>query len=399
MKKLGKINIVACLIIVFCIATIIKIKVPEQEIRSVTSEGIVATVEEIEADKRQAIISVSVRKEDGTEMDEHTRVSMINVFSNQGMSGYHTSVALSDDHTALNYTFRINPEIGSDMALKNVHIWLNGLMNVYEQSIRLDESIYDLYKKYPLEKGYEESKTKGYIPIKEMEKFSILGAGFTKKSSISGELFETDEPILYIRTKFLGERQTTDNEARISYLYNEQTGEEVSGSYACSLYETDYENKDKEGNPQNLEIMEEYYELTNTEELKYIKPVISYSKKEQIDYNKRTLFVKIKENVEGILQKTDLEINVENLLLNVSEFYMSSLGVAIKGEVLNEEIITKSVSIPAKLQMKDGSYVTLETLSYPNERKFIIDYRSEEKIDIADVVAVDIGGSRVEVKK
>ena len=380
------------------IRKLLQLQIWDKEVKSVNVDGIIATVEEIQADRQRAIIKVNLKKEDGTPMDEKTRVGMIEIFSKQGISGYHTSMALSEDHKSLNYTFLVSPPIEEEMGSKKVYIWLNGLVSVEEKQQVLDESIYDLYEKFPLKKSYEEGDSEGYIPIEDVNEFSILGVGFTKKSSISEEVFESEKPILYMRTAFGGNRQTTDNEAWINDLYNEQTGETISSRYACSLYETKYEKQDRgEKVPEELEIMERYYDLTSTDDLKHIKSIMNYNIKHQVDHNKRALFVKIKENVASISQKVNVEVNVKNMPFKITEVYISSLGATIKGNVIGEQIIAEAINIPSRLYMKDGTYINLETTSYPTDRVFEMEYRCGEAIDIEQIECIEIAGEQVQI--
>lgn len=401
-RKSSLIIVVGILLILgsasFGIMKLGQLQIWEKEVKSVNVNGIIATVEEIQADKKRAIIKVSLKREDGTPIDEKIRVGMIEIFSKQGISGYHTSMALSEDHKSLNYTFLVSPPIQEDMGLKNVYIWLNGLVSVEEKQQVLDESIYDLYEHFPLRKSYEETELEGYTPIEDVNEFSILGVGFTKKSSISEEVFESEKPILYMRTAFGGNRQATDNEAWINDLYNEQTEEVISSSHACSLYETKYEKQDREEKmPEALEIMERYYDLTSTDDLKHIKPIMNYNIKQKVDYNKRTLFVKVKENVASISQKANVEVNAGDMPFKITGVYISSFGATIKGNVLGEQIMTEAINIPSRLYMKDGTYVTLQTISYPTDRIFEIDYRYETDIDIEQVEYIEIAGEKVQI--
>ena len=97
------------------IRKLLQLQIWDKEAKSVNVDGIIATVEEIQADRQRAIIKVNLKKEDGTPMDEKTRVGMIEIFSKQGISGYHTSMALSEDHKSLNYTFLVSPPIEEEM--------------------------------------------------------------------------------------------------------------------------------------------------------------------------------------------------------------------------------------------------------------------------------------------
>lgn len=421
MKKIGKINIAAVLIIAFCMITIIKVKMPEEEIRSVTSNGVVATVEEVQSARNQAIVRVNLYKQDGSSFEKNTRVGNVKLsFKNGGGVSWHTSQELSEDQKVLSYIFKISKE--EKTKFKDLNIELNELVIATEEQKILEESIYDLYAKYPLQYDYEQElpmisyeedgevqsdkkrelpkSMQGYEPIKEVSEFSILGVGFNKNSEAIDATPVFEKELLHIRTRFTGERQNVGNEARLDNLYDELTGEEINGFYAFSIYEGNASESNGEKDS-NGEITEEYFELTNTEKLKHIKPIVSYIIREKIGTHEWNLSVSLKENVKSINRKVNLDIEVNHVPIQIEKVYISAIGAAIEGERAKEEEVSELLDVPVILYMKNGSICKLSQLSWAVEKEFAQQYSIDENnnglINVEEVEAIEIAGKKVEL--
>lgn len=299
MFKPCKINFVAIFIILFCIGTIIKMRwfIP---IETATSNGVIASVKEVKQYKNSCIIDVSFKKEDGTRFDDATKVgifklSVSNPFSGIVNESYSETYKLSHDGKELTYSFLLNRD--SSAAGNRVEITLNQLIMTTSGEIMLDESIYDLYTQLPLTQDYHDEPatspqntafTNGLIPIADVPNFSILGIGFNQNKDIDSSNTTSSKELLHIRTQLIENVSGIYNEAHIKSLYSEPTNEEVHYIFGSHSYIG--HNMENTTYPS---ISEDYYPLTNTEKLKSIKPVISYTIKEVINDGSWTLKIKL----------------------------------------------------------------------------------------------------------
>lgn len=416
MRKIGKINIVAVLIIAFCIITIIKIKMPEQEIRTFTSEGIIATVESVEADKNECIIEVNLRKEDNTTFTAGDRIGIDRISSPKGNLSWHKDIKLSQDERVLTYRFTVFP--GKDSELKRLKIDIDSLVHIVEGEKTLEKSIYDLYEEYPLEYDYEEElpmityeeegdgpkqeiqiqdKVKGYVPLEEIDNFSIIGVGFSDHYDRGTN--EIKKKLLHIRTRLTGPYTRLNDTARIDYLYNELTGEKVEWIQGMTIPEANVEGKIEESNG-FAEINEDYYELTQTEKLKSIRPIVSYTKLEVINSGKWTLRVNVKDNVKSLSEKVDVEISIREVPVKLNRIYISAIGADIQGTVLDEDKLIKvrGVDVPLILYMKDGSEIKLQSTSWSDDVAYVQEYEADGYIDVDEIAKVKIENQIIEIK-
>ncbi len=399
MKKIGKINAMAIFIIMFCAVQIINIRFPK-EIKTVTSNGIVANVKEVLADKNGCIIKIDLRKEDNTAFSQGDRIGEDKISSNKGSLSWGRDIELSPDKRVLTYCYTVYP--GKNSELKQLKIEIDSLIHVVEGKKTLEKSIYDLYEEYPLEYDYEqelpmitykeydseeddvekeeievENEEKGYVPLEEIDGFSIMGVGFS--NHYDKEVSGTREKMLHIRTRLRGAYTGCNDTAEIDYLYNELTGEKVEWIQGMATSEGD-----------DTQISEDYYELTHTEKLKSIKPVVKYTKKEVINSGKWTLQVNVKDNVKSLSKETDIEISVSEIPIKLNEIYISTIGAEIQGTVLEEDKLIKlrGKDVPFILYMKDGSEIKLQSTSWSDEVAYTQEYEVEDYIELDEIVKV-----------
>lgn len=331
MKKIGKINIMALLIILLCIVTIVKTRV--LEVKSSINNGIIATVEDVRGDKNQCIVEVSLRKEDETAFEDGDRILIHRISSKMSDLGWDSNIDLSPDKKKLTYEFTVFPAYKGK--LRRLELTLDILMQTEKEKKTLDESISDLYEAYPLAYDYEQEifmmnkgeaadeieaieaetekevevadKLQWYVPIEDIDNFRIIGVGFSDNYDRQVVQNETKKQLLHIRTSLIGGDQGINNEASVEGLYNMLTGETIMYIQGSTTPEINTRNKTiEEGG--GIEISENYFELTNTEKLSAIKPVISYTKRKVINSGRWTLKVNVKDNVKSLSKKVDSEI-------------------------------------------------------------------------------------------
>lgn len=310
MKKIGKINIVAVFIIIFCVSTIIKTRLP-REVKEVRSNGIVASIEDVRQNGSKYSVEVSLRKEDGTTFLDEEKVGRFGVSAKSTISSWETDTSLSSDKKVLTYI--VIARLARDDRPRNLEIEMNNLVLEYENREILKESIYDLYNKYPLKYNYDEEiiltsnedmsievsgdnsrnidEVQSFIPLSEVDNFSIIGVGFNDHYDRKVEKGQIKKELLYLRTKFIDSNEGGDDEASINRLYNEKTGEEVRAIQGSTIPEI-HSRMNEDG--LCTTISENYYELTNTEKLKHIKPVVSYVRRTVSNNGKRTLRINMK---------------------------------------------------------------------------------------------------------
>ena len=291
MNRLLKTNKVALLIILFCIVTLIKsIWIPE--VKATISNGIVATVEDVEKEKTKWTIQLSLKKEDGTPFDEYTQVGGV-AYSliDKGRNSFQYEHHLSEDLKTLKYVLTIQSE--GSYPIKGIEIELGDLIRATTGEKMLEENLYDLYKNYPLKYDYKDElkvyndqhtnfkAVKGLVPLGEIENFSIVGVGFS--SNYDREVPEGKEKkeLLHIRTQLMYKERGINNEARLTSLYNELTGEEIKWIQGF-MNQIELSKGNANSQWDMMQINEGYYEVTNTKKLKSIKPVISYTMREVI---------------------------------------------------------------------------------------------------------------------
>lgn len=301
MNRLLKINKVTILIILFCIVTLIKsIWIPE--VKTTTSNGIIATVENVKKEKTKWSIQVSLKKEDGTTFDEHVEVGRLGYsLVDKGRKSFQYEPHLSEDFKALNYVLTIQSE--ESHPIKGVEIELENLILATTGEKMLEENLYDLYENYPLEYDYKDElkvyndqhtgfdTVKGLVPLDEVESFSIVGVGFSSNYDRDVPNGKEKKELLHIRTHLMSNENEVNNEASIKSLYNELTGEEVKWIQGF-MQQIGLNKENANTQWDTLHIKEGYYELTHTEKLKSIKPIISYTIREIIHPGKWILKVK-----------------------------------------------------------------------------------------------------------
>lgn len=410
MKKRNILMIGMGIILITVLGTIGITGLNEKEVTRVTKNGIVATIEDVRKDFARSIIKVNLQKEDGDSFEEDTRVGNIKISSKQGGLSYRTRVELSEDKKILTYTFMIDSE--ESTKLKGVEINLNHLVIAHEKQKTLEESIDKLYTLYPLENDYENDmlveiadevikaeeveNKQGIIPVGEVENFKIIGVGFQAIEEKQVNQLTSNKEFLHIRTEFTGRRGSIESEARINGLHSELTGEEINSFYGYTTFESIREEGDVE-----KEIDETYFELTKTDKLKYIKPVISYTVKTEIDSNVWDLKVNLKENVKSISKDTDTVIQAEDVAIQLEKIEISSLGLSFEGALVDQEELQECISIPVTIFMEDGSKVDLVQETWATEKAFKQDYtiEGEELINIDAIKAIHIAKKKVAFKE
>lgn len=313
MRRFGKINIVAVMIIVFCGISLMKMRLPK-EVRQVSNDGIVATVEKVDRNWSKVSLEISLKKEDDTAFDEGEYVGIVECNSKSGESN-RIDYKLSNDKKVLTYV--IDRQLENRKKVDSLRINLKKLMVEEKGSEILKESIYDIYQQYPLKGNYKDrefkkdnsvvnnkednsitdsydeqiEKNRNMMPLDDIEEFRIIGVGFDTNYDRQAEKGKQKKSLLYLRTRSEEHDDETTSEADIYKLYNEETGEEIYWIQSSSTAAADNKNL-KEGI--QTTINETYYELTNTEKLKYIKPIMDYTKREVISDGQWCLIVNTK---------------------------------------------------------------------------------------------------------
>ena len=300
MNKIPKINLVAVLIMIVCIVLIIK-RTWVPEVKQIVSEGVIATVDNVQnvSDNKWSI-EISLSKEDGTAFDDNLEVGNISLSSsNTGSFGFENEREISSDRKVISYHLTVQ----SNTNINRMEIELDNLVIATQATKVLDKSIYDIYNTHPLEYDYEQEiieaksdanivvKEDGLIPISDIDNFHIIGVGFSNNYDASSPNGQVKQEVLHIRTKLSTPTSGVSNVARISGLYNELNEEKINYFQGYSRPVTNPRDKGKEPN-EDIDIEEDYYELTNTEKLKHIKPIVDYTLKEVINDGKWILNVK-----------------------------------------------------------------------------------------------------------
>ncbi len=144
----------------------------------------------------------------------------------------------------------------------------------------LEKSIYDIYQEYPIEDNYEDIKPdnlKYIVSLNNVAGFGIVGVGFGIQYDRKVEAGKQKKALLYLSTVSETYKDEIENEANIYSLYNEKTGEEINWIQSSSSAGMDDRNLE-EGIQKEFDVT--YYELTNTDKLKHIRPIVNYTKRE-----------------------------------------------------------------------------------------------------------------------
>lgn len=298
MHRISKSNLIAVFIVIVCIVWIIKsIVVPE--VKMIVSNGVVATVGNVHnITDTKWTIEISLSKENGTTFDKNVEVGNIALSSlNKGSFSWEYDVALSTDQKVINYLFTIQ----SNTHIKGMKIELDNLIVTTQGTELLEKSIYDIYHTHPLKYDYDQevmeaandnniaAKEDGLIPISDIDNFHIIGVGFSNNYDITdGQL---KQEVLHIRTKLVTKKNGVSNVAKISGLYNELTKDKITWFQGYTRPDMSPIAKGQEPS-EDIEFEENYYELTNTEKLCSIKPILDYTLKQIISDGKWTLNVK-----------------------------------------------------------------------------------------------------------
>ncbi|MBP3888066.1 MAG: hypothetical protein J6F30_10580 [Cellulosilyticum sp.] len=297
-----KINFVAILIILFCGIEIINILKENwiSEVKTVTSEGIIAEVDKVKDEGDKWLIEVSLRKEDGRAFEEAIELGHVNLdFIGGDHRAWQKKWKRSSDGKVLNCLIEIYGK--GRRRTKGIEIELDRLVQVTKGEQRLEQSIEELYLDYPLEWDYKEEVSqnhnpqatqKQYVPLQKVADFSVIGVGFGKRYD-SGASEQDKKELLHIRTASNSQDGEGESEASIDSLYNTQTGEEISLFYSSSTPESIYDTDENRKWSKRV-ITETYYELTHTEKLKDIQPVVVYTLREETSSGKWNLKVKLK---------------------------------------------------------------------------------------------------------
>ncbi len=303
MKRFKEINIVAVFIVVICVVMIITTRLP-QEVREVVTHGVRASVEDVQLDGNKCTVKVNLKKEDGTTFSDEERIGELHVSLQPSQLSTQKDISLSSDKKVLTYTIIARPK--REDKIRNIEIQMDSLIREYEGREILEESIYDLYNEYPLQYAIEDTKEsdnyigdikevqvllpsneiQGLIPISEVNNFSIIGVGFNDGYDREAVVGKTKKELLHIQTRLI--EHSISSTASIYSLYNEVTKEEVGWIQGSSCAQSN----DNEGEP-NITIGENYYELTNTDKLKHIKPIVEYTKRDIINQGKWILQVNV----------------------------------------------------------------------------------------------------------
>lgn len=291
MRRFGKINIVAIIIIVFCGINLMKLRLPK-EVRQVRADGIVATMENVERRASKVSMEVSLKKEDGAVFEEGEYINEVVCTSKVGGSNQ-IKYELSKDGKVL--TYYIDRYLKNRDEVASLEIGLKQLIKEEKGSKILEKSIYDIYQEYPLEDNYGDRRLEGLnnsgstgsdklpgadrniVPLNNVEGFGIVGVGFGTNYDRKVEAGKQKKALLYLSTISEIHEDEIENEAEIYSLYNEKTGEEINWIQSSSSAAADGQSL-KAGI--HMEVSETYYELTNTEKLKHIRPIINYTERE-----------------------------------------------------------------------------------------------------------------------
>lgn len=306
MKRIGRINIIVVFIVVICVVIILEMRLP-REVREAVSNGVIASVEEVGLNGDKVTVEVSLQREDGRSFEEDTRIGEVEIKGDKSGVSYRTKPDISRDNKVINYAFDIRK--AKDMKLDNITINLKGLVLAREGEKILDESIEELHNLYPLAKDYRKEQesvdeagavqivseeymsiddTPGIRPIEEIDNFKIVGVGFDRAENYS----DSEKEFLHIRTIYGGERGTKESEARISGLYNELTGEEINYFYGST-----YSSVVTEHEEISIDIDEDYFEVTETDKIKSLKPIVGYTLKKVIDEGEWQLRINLKKRI------------------------------------------------------------------------------------------------------
>lgn len=150
MRRFGKINIVAIIIIVFCGINLMKLRLPK-EVRQVRADGIVATVEKVERRASKVSMEVSLKKEDGAVFEEGEHINEA-VCTSKVAGSNKIRYELSKDGKVL--TYYIDRYLKNRDEIDSLEIGLKQLIREEKGSKILEKSIYDIYQEYPLEDNY-----------------------------------------------------------------------------------------------------------------------------------------------------------------------------------------------------------------------------------------------------
>lgn len=294
-KRWQKVNIVACLIIIFCSVTITK-AMWIKEIESTEAQGVIATVKEVRQAGRRATIVVTLKRQDGLAFAENISVNGIRLRSNkQHITQVSTAQNLSEDKKTLNCHIVCE---GIDVnKVADVNIKLNELVTLTEGEVQVEKSIAKLYEAYPLisdekdENKINREINQGEALIDEMAGFKLLGVGFDDAYR-AGYKNEEGIDCLYIKSQLVNKSESeqkgkVQEEGNLHRLYDEVTGQEIPLFYSKSV-PISSEDKKEIG-----EISETYFELTNTDKLAHIYPIVSYTKKEVINDGSWDLTIKL----------------------------------------------------------------------------------------------------------
>lgn len=290
------INIVAILIIVFCGVEIGKILWWPQ-IRGVTAENIQVTVEKVESFESDSVIYLNVTNTDGSIFEEDTEIGSFEIDSSGTLGSWETVHELSEDRKTLMYKICIRH--GRNYEGDKIEIKARNIVRAAYGEEVLKESVAELCKTHFLEESYRDEvagekyqKITGEKPLTEIDEFTLMGAGFSDSYECEETGRKGDKQCLFLRTSLVAPMNSKGSEAHLSHLYDEATSTKIY-SFLGSTMTDRQENDFSEKAETRTDIHESFFELTDTNKLEHIMPVIQYTVRDNLVAEEWKLRIKL----------------------------------------------------------------------------------------------------------
>lgn len=369
--------------------------------KRIVKNGIIVTLEQAVVDETGAMISFNLQKEDGSVFQEGTEIGEINLESSASGMGWRTNSQLSEDRKTLMYYLLMDQD--TSIYDKKITLTLNNLVQVKEGEKVLEESIYELYEQYPVEKrGVNVEEAEGIVAIDDellvgTEQTGLLYKCLEEVPSFMLQAVGFIDHKLQIQTELTEELGRSSSWARVSYLLNQSTGEKVYYNQGRSLSI----NEEERIAEKVVEVTS--YELTLTDKLKNIYPVISYEQKQMLQEETWQVDFKLSKNTKVKYKGLDIHLEDDMHKVELQELYVSTIGITLKAESINKyskKYQMSNIDIPVVAYMKDGTRI-----DYPGYSKtsgengqMIIRYNlsGEELLEIDCLSYVMIGEEKIE---
>jgi hypothetical protein len=369
-----------------------------------TKNGITFTVESAVIDDTSGLIIFSFVKEDGTAFDKNTAIADIKLSTGDG-NGYSRELKFTDDYKKLLYY--IDPINDGKLYGKMINITVQNLIADIPGERQADVSLSELYKMNPFDiDNTEPNKTAGgsatdeksvkvpialndldsanaIVPIYELPQYRIIGAGFVDgKLTIASQLHRP--------------YGNSSSDADIYKLIDTRTGEIINSTGAARYFEE----------RTKTEISQVFFDVSDIERLKYLKPVISYNIKSIIVEGEWSVDFKLQKNMDMIKLTSkaafDEENNDEIYTVTINEINISVVGVNVKGVSIGKSSATKKIPLlkDSYILMNDGKVNKFKNSSAEFDGKdgFSINFRIADFIDVKNIKSIFIAGHEFPVK-